>query len=230
MVKRKPGDAKRAVAYLRVSTEEQSNGVEAQRAAIEAWAKRNDVEVVSWHEDRLSGAIPVEDRPALLGALQALREAGAGLLLVGKRDRLARDVVVAATIEKLVKGAGGVVTSADGVSVEDTPEGALMRTLLDAFAAYERAMIRSRTRAALQAKKARGERYSRKPPWGFAYEDGRLVPCESERELLSSIQGMREASLSYAAIARRLNDSGTPCRSGRWHPTSVRRVLVPGSR
>lgn len=39
----RPGDPKRAVAYLRVSTDEQRLGPEAQRAAIAAWGAREGV-------------------------------------------------------------------------------------------------------------------------------------------------------------------------------------------
>lgn len=38
--------------------------------------------------------------------------------------------------------------TADGAGNGEGPEAALMRTLLDTFAAYERALIRARTRAA----------------------------------------------------------------------------------
>jgi DNA invertase Pin-like site-specific DNA recombinase len=67
------------------------------------------------------------------------------VLVAAKRDRLARDVVVAATIERLVQDAGARIVTADGVSAEATAEGQLMRTLLDAFAQYERARVPART-------------------------------------------------------------------------------------
>ncbi len=47
----RPGNPLIAVAYLRVSTDEQRLGPEAQRASIEAWAKREGVAVVAWHAD-----------------------------------------------------------------------------------------------------------------------------------------------------------------------------------
>ena len=171
----KTGDPKVAVAYLRVSTQEQDLGPEAQRAAIEAWAERQGVRVVSYFEDRLSGGTKVEDRPAMLQAFGALRASGAGLLVAAKRDRIARDVVVAATVEQMAREAGAKVVTADGVAVEDTPEGMLLRGLMDLFAQYERAVIRARTRAALAVIRSKGEQYTRRAPLGFRFEDGRLV-------------------------------------------------------
>src|SRR3954469_11593790 len=96
----RPGNPLVAVAYLRASTDEQRLGPEAQRAAIEAWAAREGVSVVAWHVDAgISGGSDLADRPALVAALGALRAARAGVLVVAKRDRLARDVAVAAAIE-----------------------------------------------------------------------------------------------------------------------------------
>jgi len=57
-------DSHTAVAYLRVSTDRQELGPEAQRAAIEAWATREGVTVAAWHvEAGVSGAAPIADRP-----------------------------------------------------------------------------------------------------------------------------------------------------------------------
>src|SRR5206468_111147 len=166
-----------------------------------------------------------EDRPALLAALEAVRAHGAGLLVAGKRDRIARDVVVAATVERLAQDAGARVVTADGVSAEDTPEGMLMRTLMDAFASYERALIRSRTRAALAVKRARGERLGGDVPIGYRAEGGRLVADVQEQAVLGRVREMRGRGLSIARVAAVLNAEGLTIRGGRIHPTTLARVL-----
>jgi site-specific DNA recombinase len=219
------GDPKAAVAYLRVSTQEQDLGPEAQRAAIEAWAARQGVRVVSYFEDRLSGGTKVEDRPAMLEAFGALRAAGAGLLVAAKRDRIARDVVVAATVEQMARDAGARVVTADGVAVEDTPEGMLPRGLMDLFAQYERAVIRARTRAALAVKRSKGEQYTRRAPLGFRFEDGRLVEDPDERATLARVRDMKRRGISTGRVATILNAEGLRCRGGRWHVTTLARAL-----
>jgi len=91
--KRNTTDPRVAVAYFRASTDDQHLSPDAQRAAVVAWAAREGVTVVSWHVDQgVSGAADLADRPALAAALGALCAHGAGLLVVAKRDRLARDV------------------------------------------------------------------------------------------------------------------------------------------
>ena len=184
--------------------------------------------MASWHVDvGISGGSDLGDRPALVAALGELRALGAGLLVVAKRDRLARDVYVASTIERAVAQGGARVTSADGTANGDTPADAFMRTILDAAAAYERALIRGRTKAALAAKRARGER-SGEVPYGFrAVEGGRLEADEAEQSVLAIVRELRTAGLSHRAIVAQLGARGLVSRAD--HPftkTQVTRMLA----
>jgi DNA invertase Pin-like site-specific DNA recombinase len=100
-----------------------------------------------------------------------------------------------------------------------------MRTLVDAFAAYERALIRARTKAALAVKRARRERVSGRAPLGFRFEGGRLVADQAEGAVLARIREMRARGLSLARVAEILNAEGVRCRGGRWHITTLARAL-----
>lgn len=61
----------------------------------------------------VSGAASVEERPGLVAALAALRVHGAGVLVAAKRDRIARDTVVAAMVERAAsKATQGVIETA----------------------------------------------------------------------------------------------------------------------
>ena len=224
---RKPAaDTRKAVAYIRVSTDRQDLGPDAQRAAIAAWAARSGVEIVAWHEDRgVSGAAPIEKRPALLAAIDALAAHGAGVLVVAKRDRLARDVVAAAMIERMAERVGARVVSADGVGEGTDPAAALMRTMVDAFSAYERALIAARTSAALQAKRARGEKVGGVQTYGIADGiDAERADCE--REILAAVVRAHAAGLSIRTIAAELAAAGHRTRTGgEIQPTQVARIL-----
>jgi DNA invertase Pin-like site-specific DNA recombinase len=211
----KPGDPSRAVAYVRVSTDRQDLGPDAQRAAIESWARREGVAVLSWHEDRITGSEGLEGRPALRDALLALRPHRAGLLVVAKRDRLARDVVVAASIEAEAKKSGAVVASAAGEGgTGGDPMSVVMRRFADVFAEHEKNLIRQRTRDALQQKRRRGERAG-KVPFGYAADErGRLSPNEGEREVVALVRRLRGEGLSLRAVVDRLRIDGRLSRAG----------------
>jgi DNA invertase Pin-like site-specific DNA recombinase len=227
----RPGDSKLAVAYIRVSTDDQKLGPEAQRSAIEAWAAHEGVKVAAWHVDQgVSGGSDLDDRPGLVAALGELRALRAGVLVVGKRDRLARDVAVAATIERAARACGAKVVSADGAGNGDGPADAFMRTILDAAAAYERALIRARTKAALRAKRDRGQRAGA-VPFGFTADAaGVLSPNATEQAVIAHVRELRAAGLPLRAIVRECSGAGLVSRAGTPITlTQVARMLAPAA-
>lgn len=221
------GDPLRAIAYIRVSTDDQALGPEAQRAAIDRWATSQKIAVLESHEDLgVSGGSPLDKRPALLAAIAAIETHGAGVLAVAKRDRLARDVVIAAAVESLALRKGARVLSADGTSASDGPEGMLMRGMVDLFAQYERALIRSRTASALAVKKRRGERTGSVPlGFGVSVDGIRLEIEESEQLAIAATHELRAAGLSMRSIAKELLARGLKPRGKKWHPETVARML-----
>ncbi|MBM4109611.1 MAG: resolvase [Phycisphaerae bacterium] len=222
------GDKRIAVAYLRVSTEDQALGPEAQRAAVERWAAARGVTVAAWFCDQgVSGAAPIDRRPELLAALAALPAHGAALLVVAKRDRLARDTMIAAMVERMAADVGATVTSAAGEGEGDGPEALLMRRLVDAFAEYERALIAARTRAALAVKSARGERVGAVPLGMRLADDGRTLALDAdEARAVELVRELRGAGWTLRAIAADLDARGLRSRTGRpWHPQQVARMV-----
>ena len=159
---------------------------------------------------------PIEQRPALGAALANLRALGAGVLVVAKRDRIARDVVIAAMVARSAAVSGARIVSAAGEGNGNTPGDQFMRTIIDGAAEYERALIRARTKAALAVLRARGESTGA-PPYGFRLgEDGkRLEPDPKEHETLVAVRELRAAGLSFRAITREAEARGLLGRTGR---------------
>lgn len=222
------GSDKVAIGYVRCSTTEQHLSPAAQRSAIEVWAAREGVCVAAWHVDTgVSGSTAIEERPGLCGALAALREHGAGILVVARRDRIARDVLVSALVEREAEKAGARLLSADGAGNGDTDADMFMREIDAARAAYERRLIRSRTRAALAVKKARHECVGT-APYGFRVAaDGTTLECdEAEQGVLAVVRELRAAGLSTRKIAEALTTRGLLSRAGTpFRQTSVVRML-----
>lgn len=193
-------------------------GIEAQRAAIEAWAARERVCVALWCADEgVPGSTPPDKRPGLKEAINAIRRGD--VLVVAKWDRLARDPAISFSVEKVVSGAGGCVASAGDAGNGDRPEDAFLRGILHVAAAYERDMIRMRTKAGLERARAAGKRIG-------------AVGVEVERpEVAEKIKEMRALGLGYKAIATQLNlesvapPKGRRARAEQWYPESVKRVL-----
>jgi len=216
----------RAIAYLRVSTDEQAEsgaGLAAQRAACAAWAERNGAAFEAHADEGVSGASGIEARPALLAAIAELRSGD--VLLVARRDRLARDPIVSAMIERLAARAGARIVSCAGEGTEgDSPTDVLMRRIVDAFAEYERLVIGARTKAALGAIRASGRKTGGDVPYGFTLlGDGRtLAPCAAERAVIERARELRAAGLSLRAVAGELARAGMLNRAGRpFHPPAL---------
>lgn len=217
-------DGGRAVAYLRCSTDKQADsglGLDAQRDSVTAAAGRLSLSLTGVYVDAgVSGSLAIGDRPVLMDAVSALKRGDT--LLVAKRDRLGRDVVEIAMIERLIRKRGARIVSAAGEGTDtDDPAGLLMRRLIDSFAEYERLIIAARTRAALAAKRRRGERVSGALPYGYSLDgDGRrLVHLDAEQTVLEAIRGLRGDGQSFRAIAYTLNARGVRTRAGslwRW--------------
>lgn len=217
------GDPTAAIAYLRVSTLEQALGPEAQRASIQGWAKHNSVRLIGWHEDRgVSGGSELDDRPGLVEALAEMKASRAGLLVVAKRDRLARDVFISCAIERAVQACGGRVVCADGVGNGEDPADRLVTQILDCVAEFERKLIGQRTKAALALKRAQGYRAGNVPYGYVADTSGRLLENPKERDVISCVLELRRQRMSFAAIAAELEQRGHRGRTGR--PLSKQQV------
>jgi len=227
---RRVGDPKRAIGYVRVSTDEQHLGPIAQRDALERWCAAQGATLVSVHEDLgVSGGAPLDERPALIAALAELEQLGAGLLLVAKRDRLARDAFAAGVIHREVEARGAAIVSADGMGNGVDPADVLMRQMLDAFAQYERGVIRARTRAALMVKRRRQEFLGgRTAPYGcrVAGDGVHLEPEAGEQEVIVAAKRLHAQGLSLRAVASQLAERGALARNGQpFVAAQVQRML-----
>jgi DNA invertase Pin-like site-specific DNA recombinase len=156
--------------------------------------------------------------------LAAVKKFAAGVLLVAKRDRLARDTLVAAMVERIVGRGGARVCTADGMAAGDGPEALLMRRIVDAFAEYERLTIQARTKAALAVKRSRRERINRQPPYGWrlSSDGNHIEPEPREQAAVALAQKLRRSGMSLRRIGNRLAQRGyTPRTAKRWHPQTI---------
>lgn len=221
--------------YLRVSTDEQENGPEAQERAIRDFCARNGMEVAGMFRDiGVSGAVPIDRRKGLSSALAAAELANAGALIVARWDRLSRDAEHSRYLTRFFGASGISVLSADGSGNGDTPSDRFMRGVLAEVAEFERHLIAARTKSALAAKKARGERVGT-VPYGWKVDAfGKLEPNPDEQKVITMINTWRRDGRSIRWIVDRLNATGVPARPpnrrrqmsgtgepGKWHYPTV---------
>jgi DNA invertase Pin-like site-specific DNA recombinase len=218
-------DARRVVGYVRVSTDEQLRGFgpAVQRERIAEYAKREKLRLVATYEDSISGTVPLAGRPGLSEALDVVRAGRAEALLVARQDRIARDSLVAALVERDFEEAGGSVVSAEGGN-GNGPAEKLARTVMDAVAEYDRSSLVARLAAARARKAAEGGYAGGRPPFGYTPTGGALAPHPTEADVVRSIFDLAAEGYSVRQIASLLNRAGTLERN--WRPGEVHRILV----
>lgn len=224
----------RAIVYLRVSTDEQAQsglGLEAQERACRQFCIQNKLDVSNVYSDEgVSGTVSPEKRPGLMAAVSSMRRGD--FLVVAKRDRLARDREAIVAIERAVKMSKGSIVSAGGEGTsldENDPFTTLFAHMIDAFAQFERGMISHRTKAALQSKRARGQRISGQLPFGYrtAADGIHLEENPEEQRVLKKMRYYRSLGLAYRAIAKKLEAEGVRNREGNpWQHVSLHRILT----
>ena len=201
-------------------------GLAAQRAAIDAYAKRAGLTIVATFEDAgISGAAGMDDRPGLAAAVGFLKRGDT--LIVAKRDRLGRDTFNVMLIEKAVAKRGASIVSADGVGNGDGVADQFMRSVMDAAAQFERGLIAARTKSAMAAKRAAGDRVG-EVPFGWCLDaSGRLVKDADEQAVLERIMECRRLGVSLRKIAAILTESGIVTKKGKasWSHSSVQSIL-----
>ena len=139
------------IGYARVSTQQQDNA--AQLAALRAaGCSRIFEEKVSagrW------------DRPELRRLLDQLRDGD--VLVVWKLDRLSRSLKeLLSLLEKVQLAGAGFLSLTEAVETT-TAAGRMMMQMVGAFAEFERAMLRERTRNGLNAARQEGRIGGRRP-------------------------------------------------------------------
>jgi DNA invertase Pin-like site-specific DNA recombinase len=182
------------IGYARVSTNDQETAT--QVAALKAAGCERI------YREKASGGR--WDRPELHKLLDQLRKSD--VLVVWKLDRLSRSLRDVLTImERLGEASAGFRSLTEAIDTT-TPAGRMMMQMVGAFAEFERAMLRERTKAGLDAAREEGRIGGRRPKLSAQQQ--------------SEIQKMVSKGDKSAADAARLF---------KVHPATVSRLLARAS-
>lgn len=219
----------RVVGYIRVSTEQQADegvSLAAQEAQLRAYCATYGHELISIEADAASASSL--ERDGLTRALELLKPGKADALVVCKLDRLSRSVrdLDALLSRYFAGGRYSLISVAEHVDTSSAA-GRMVLNMLMSVSQWEREAISERTRAALQHKKARGQRVGQIPyGWQLGADGVRLERHEGEQRIIELIGELRAGGMSLRGIVDALNSHSEPAARGhRWHLTSVARLI-----
>lgn len=202
----------RLLAYLRVSTDDQGDsglGLDAQRAAIKVYCVQQGYELAGMIEEVESSG---KKRPVLEAALEDVERGKYDGLIVAKLDRMCRSVVEANEIAARLTKAERTLIALDLGMDTSTATGRAFLNLVATFAQWERDIISERTRSALRAKRARGERLGRP----------RNYPDATRKR----VRELKRHGYSYRGIIQQLEAEGIKTSGGGpWRVSSIQRLV-----
>jgi DNA invertase Pin-like site-specific DNA recombinase len=227
------------VCYYRVSSQRQGRsglGLEAQRAAVLAYAQRCQGQIIAEFRETESGG--QRDRPELAKAVRRARLSGA-TLVVAKLDRLARDVRL--ILELRDSGLSLHFCDLPELGTHDPAAAQMILTIMAAFAEFERGRGSERCRAVRAEQRKRGVKLGSANPKspGFlkngkqklgtvAAAQARTKRAQEFRALMRPVLDELQAGglVTLAQLAEALNQQGYRTRTGRmWTPAHVHALL-----
>jgi DNA invertase Pin-like site-specific DNA recombinase len=198
------------------------DGFPRQRTAIANYARRHSITIVEEFRDGgVSGTRELASRPGLAALLDRLEHNGVRLVLVERADRVARDLLVSEVILGQFRKSNVRVVDASGTNLtaeDGDPTRTLIRQVLGAVSQFEKAVLVLKLRAARDRMRVRTGRCEGRRPFGY---------YPHEQQAVTLIRALRRkprngSPLSFAEVARRLNDQGVSTRTGApWSAGSV---------
>lgn len=215
--------------YGRHSTATQSLTEEAQRGAVEAYAKAylQCEQLEEWlYDPAVSGGDSMFERPEGR-RLWALVQPG-DHIVIAKLDRAFRRTLDGLTILEMLEAKGVFFHCVQQKVDTFSAQGRAILTVLLAFAQLEREQAAERTREALAVKRDKGLPIGGPPPMGWKKvgrgKDSRYIPDQPERDQAYTIAGFRAAGWSYDRIVEEMR--GTRRTSGHeWNRNTVRMAV-----
>lgn len=223
---------KRAVIYLRVSTQEQAKpnhyGLPLQASDSEHYAvKQGYVILATIRDEGISGTKPVAERPGLAAAMEMCDQGRADVIIVAKQDRLARKSgVFDEILDRALRGRYRLEEAKTGQDL--TSRANKIPAHIQAFvASIEAILIADRLYGGRQERSKRDGCGSGQLPWGYIRSvDGTIEIDQQAATIIRQVLALRE-QYSFRKTAELLNTAGyRTAQGGGWTSASVQRVEI----
>lgn len=206
----------RAIAYCRVSDPRQVNeegSLARQESEARAHATSKGYSLVEVFIERGESA-KTDNRTELKRMLGYLKSQKIDVLIIPRIDRLARNSLDYLTLKVTLTKLGTRIESV-GESIEDTPVGRFLETILAGTAQLDNEIKSERSRNGMIDAFKVG-RWIWRAPFGYEHRGGNIVPKEPEASVVRLIFRL-SAFLSPAEVLREASKQGFPLKRTRLH-------------
>jgi site-specific DNA recombinase len=183
-----------------------------------------------------SGCLPLAQRPIIQRLLADARAQRFDAVCFHKIDRMGRSARYIFELWAALEDLGITIHIIDPAIDSSHPFGRLMRTILAAFAEFERDMIVSRTDGARRRNIADGQQYLPAGKYGYKYRPinrekgtkGQILRNEDQVPIVERMFRRRAQRASYERIALELTADGvrSPKGQARWSWATVRKIII----
>lgn len=207
-------EERKAAIYARYSSDNQRDeSIDAQIAAMETYAKNNNIRIVATYIDRAKSATS-DQRPSFQEMIKMSETGLFDTIMVHKLDRFARSKYDSAIYKQKLK-ANKVQLVSVTEQLDGSPESIILESVLEAMAEYYSKNLAREVRKGLNENAKSAMHTGGVAPLGYDIVDKKLVVNEKEAHAVKIIFEMYADGHSYSEIINVLNGKGFLTKKGK---------------
>ncbi len=212
---------KKAAAYIRVSTEEQTEySPAAQLKAIEDYAIKNNMYIAKTYADEGISGRTAKKRPAFMEMIATAKKYKDSenkpfeVILVHKLDRFSRNREESIVYKSMLRKECGIKVISITEHIENDKFSVILEAMLEAMAEYYSLNLSDEVKKGMTEKAERGE-YMATAPFGYMWKDGVLLINEEEAAYVRYIfESYAAGKRNKSQLASELNSMGVKTHRG----------------
>ena len=217
---------KKAVAYVRMSTDKQDYSIESQKRTIDEYAKKNKYTIITYFEDKGISGRDAEKRPAFMEMIEESKKSYFNYVLIYDSSRFARNLEQSLIYKSILKKNNVELISITEPMLDDDSQ-LIADALFGAMNEMYSRKLSKVVKRGMTEKALKGEYISCAPYGYFKPKDKPLVIVEKEANIVKEIFEEFLKGKSTYAIAKMLNDKNIKTKKGnsidtRW----VKKILT----
>ncbi|WP_250278031.1 recombinase family protein [[Clostridium] colinum] len=204
---------KKAVAYVRMSTDKQDYSIESQKRTIDEYAKKNNYLIINYFEDKGISGRDAEKRPAFMEMIEESKKSYFDYVLIYDSSRFARNLEQSLIYKSILKKNNVNLISITEPTLDDDSQ-LIADALFGAMnEMYSRKLSKVVKRGMIE-KALKGEYISCAPYGYYKPKNKPLVIIEKEASIVKKIfQEFLNGKSTYA-IAKILNENNIKTKKG----------------